>query len=163
VNFSHIPKFEILGCDNPQVAYPSVDKLRKQMWCPAHKVERESSSDGGNFGAEMDFTVWSGMPCTQSARRKAGGCMRISTNSQDVPEHRMNKVKRTNRSDKPHHHSSTIRLSTSRWDFATYVPYLTTREENPSLRMPEGSPMWITINHCGSWVASVLSTGHDGT
>jgi hypothetical protein len=32
------------------------------------------------------------MPCTESARKKVGGCMRISAYSQDVPEHHMNKV-----------------------------------------------------------------------
>jgi hypothetical protein len=43
---------------------------------------REGTSfDGGNFGAETDFSVWLEMPCTQSDRRKAGGCMRGSASS----------------------------------------------------------------------------------
>jgi hypothetical protein len=40
----------------------------------------------------MSFSAQPAMPCAQSARRKAGGCMRISASSQDVPKHHMNKV-----------------------------------------------------------------------
>jgi hypothetical protein len=49
-------------------------------------------SDGGNFGSKMFFSAWAEMPCTQSDRRKAGGCMRDGVSSQDVSEHHTNKV-----------------------------------------------------------------------
>jgi hypothetical protein len=38
-----------------------------------------------------------------------------------------------------------------------------TQEGDPGLRVPGDSLLWITIAHFGFRVASVLSTGHDGT
>jgi hypothetical protein len=59
---------------------------------PCSQGERGTSPDGGGFRAEMRCSARPTMPCEQSARRKAGGCMRISANNQDVSEHCMNKV-----------------------------------------------------------------------
>jgi ribosomal protein S8E len=62
------------------------------IWCPARKVERGASSDGGNFRAEMRFSAWSEMPYTWLAKGKAGEYMKISAKILDVSEHHMNKV-----------------------------------------------------------------------
>jgi hypothetical protein len=59
---------------------------------PRSQGREGTASDAGNFRAEMDFNVGSGMPSTQLARRKVGGCMRISVSNPDVSEHRLNKV-----------------------------------------------------------------------
>jgi hypothetical protein len=48
----------------------SKQTMKTYIWCPAHKVERESSSDGGNFEARMSFRAWPAMSCAQSARRR---------------------------------------------------------------------------------------------
>jgi hypothetical protein len=71
-------------------------------------------------------------------------------------------LKRTNRGDEPRHHSCTLRSSAGGRDVTTRVPYIVTREGDLGLCMPGGSPLRISIAHCRSWVASVLSTGHDG-
>jgi hypothetical protein len=42
--------------------YPMVDELRR--YTSAHQAERETPSDGGHFGAEMSFSIWSEIPCT---------------------------------------------------------------------------------------------------
>jgi hypothetical protein len=70
-------------------------------------------------------------------------------------------IKRTNRSDEPRCHSSALWLSMGRRDFITCPPYPTTWKGNLGLRMSGGSPMRISITHCGSRVASSLSTGHN--
>jgi hypothetical protein len=75
------------------VAYPLIDEPHKYTWCPAHKVEMGTLSDGGNFGAEMSFSASSARPCTQLAKKRAGGYMRISASIHDVVEQRRNLCK----------------------------------------------------------------------
>jgi hypothetical protein len=65
--------------------YTSSLSLSKQTtkadMMPCSQGRAGTSFDGGNFGSEMDFSVWSEIPCTQSNRRKAGGCIRASASS----------------------------------------------------------------------------------
>jgi hypothetical protein len=48
-------------------------------------------------------------------------------------------------------------------DFTTCPPDPVTREGDLGHRMPRVSSMRISITHCGSRVASVLSASYDGT
>jgi hypothetical protein len=50
----------------------------------------ETPSEGESFRAEMSFNAWSAMPCTQMAKRAAGGHMRISATIQVVVERGIN-------------------------------------------------------------------------
>jgi hypothetical protein len=70
----------------PWVAYPSADKPQKQIRCHGHKVERRTSSDSENFGAEMSFSARSATPCTQMAKGTAGWYMRLSASIRDVTD-----------------------------------------------------------------------------
>jgi hypothetical protein len=72
-------------------------------------------------------------------------------------------LKRTNHGDEPRRHLSTLRSSAGGQYFTTCPPYPATREGDPSLRMPGGCLIWISLTCHGSPIASTLITGHDGT